>query len=194
MSTSDPSDMPPDGTKPVGEDRRTGEAEPVLGEEAQRAERAEYEAAEIALRAELYDDEALTAVQLLTAAGWRPPGAVAALLAAARANERERIARHLHINADVAEAVGEDARAAGLRAAENLVRRTLVTAVPAQPALGVPWIAEVRRALDSAEAHPGDDRAEHVAGYLVNFVRSRESAAEARGAAAERRRCDGVRS
>lgn len=59
-----------------------------------------------------------------------------------------------------------------------------MSAPEAREPLGTPWIEEVRSALVAADAHPQWDRAEYVAGQLVNFVCQRETAAERRGRAA----------
>lgn len=53
----------------------------------------EYVALEVALREEVGDEDgALSVVQVALAAGWRPPGGIAALVAAARTETAERIA------------------------------------------------------------------------------------------------------
>lgn len=93
---------PPEPSRAVLEPRGapTTEGGGGLGPE----ERAEYEATEIRLREHLDDDEALTAVQMLTGWGWRPPGAVAFLLSQARADgeraERDRLAGEVRALAD----------------------------------------------------------------------------------------------
>lgn len=86
----------------------------------------------------------------------------------------------------VATVPGEPSRSEGV--VDTVIRivdtaRAGGTAPGAREVLGVPWIEEVRRALAAADAHPQWDRAEYVAGQLVDFVCKRETAAERRGRA-----------
>jgi hypothetical protein len=131
----------------------TVEAGPVLGE-ARPEERAEYEAAEIRLRDDLDEDDALSAVQLLVAEGWRPPGAVAALVAAARA---AAVADVLE-----SEAVAVIVRAAEQRGAEAAVER-------AADLLGRSWVwADPMGRWSAAEA----DAARAQKATMIDLLRS----------------------
>lgn len=86
----------------------------------------EYVALEVALRDQVGDeDEALSVVQVTLAAGWRPPGEIAALVAAAQADTARRIAAAIRVAAATAtQGLGRDdldrGRVAGLGEAARI--------------------------------------------------------------------------